>query len=60
MDCCMFKSLQNSLNISGVRFVPVLDTVFLGSPNSSKVILATCTRSSAERPTTFFTTGSLL
>ena len=49
----MFNLQQNFLNISDVKFEHISDIIFLGSPNSSNVILATCTRWSADRPAIF-------
>ena len=56
----MFSILQNSLNVPDLNFVPASQIIFLCSPNSANVILATCTRSPADRPTTFLTAGNLL
>ena len=45
----MFSFLQNSLNHSEVKFVPTSDMTLLQIPNSIKVILVACTRSSTKR-----------
>ena len=49
----MFNFLQNSLNVSDVKCVPASEIIFLGSPNSANIILAGCTRTSANRPAIF-------
>ena len=49
----MFSFLQNSLKVSGVRFILVSEAFFLGSPNSANFILAACSRTFAARLATF-------
>ena len=47
MDCWMFISLQNYVNISDDKFVSASEMIFLESPYSENIIFAICSRSSA-------------
>ena len=51
---------KHCLNLSHTKFVPISDTIFFGKPDSVNTILAVLIRSSAERPSAFFTIGNLL
>ena len=43
-----------------MKFMLASETVFFGSSNSVNTILATLNRTSAERPSDYFTIGNLL
>ena len=56
----IFNYLQNCLNQSDIKFVPVSEIIFFGSPNSVGTILAALIRSSANKPPAFFMIGNLM
>ena len=43
MGCWMFNFLQNSFNVSDVKFLIASEIAFVGNPNLANISLVACT-----------------
>ena len=58
LDMMWYSFLQNFLKVSDVKFILASETILLGSPNSLKIILTTCSRSCTDRLATILQLGT--